>query len=50
MRTAVQWNDLTRRQIAERLTEAGHPVSRNIVGQLLDKSMFHHLDDGESRD
>lgn len=35
MRTEVQWTHLTRQAIADHLAEAGHPVSRNIVGQLL---------------
>ncbi len=37
MRTAVHWTNLTRQEIAEHLAEAGCPVSRNIVGQLLEQ-------------
>ena len=37
MRTAVCWTHLTRQEIADHLTAAGYPVSRNIVGQLLEQ-------------
>lgn len=37
MRTAVRWTNLTRQEIADHLAEAGYPVSRNIVGQLLEQ-------------
>ena len=35
MRSAVCWTQLTRPEIADHLTAAGYPVSRNLVGQLL---------------
>jgi hypothetical protein len=37
MRADVKWTNLSRRQIAERLTAMGTPVSRNIVSLLLRK-------------
>jgi hypothetical protein len=40
MRTAVQWTNLTRQEIAERLAEAGHPVSRNSVAQRLEQHAY----------
>src|SRR5277367_6868136 len=37
MRTDVKWTNLSRRQIARRVTELGTPVSRHVVSQLLRK-------------
>ena len=37
MRTAVRWTNLTHQAIADHLAEAGYPVSRNSVGQLLEQ-------------
>src|SRR4051794_4151579 len=37
MRAEVKWTNLSRRQIAERLTAMGTPVSRNVVSLLLRK-------------
>lgn len=39
MRSDVKWTNLSRRQIALRITELGTPVSRHVVSQLLKK---HH--------
>ena len=39
MRLDVKWTNLSRRQIALRITELGTPVSRHVVSQLLKK---HH--------
>src|SRR4051812_17925529 len=35
MRLEVKWTNLSRRQIASRVTELGTPVSRHVVSQLL---------------
>ena len=35
MRADVKWTNLSRRQIATRMTQLGTPVSKNIVGRLL---------------
>ena len=35
MRAGVRWTNLSRRQIAARITELGTPVSRHVVSQLL---------------
>jgi len=35
MRADVKWTNLSRRQIAKRVTELGTPVSRNVVSRLL---------------
>jgi len=40
MRTDVKWTNLSRRQIAQRMTELGTPVSRDVVSQLLRKHRF----------
>ena len=40
MRQAVQWTNLTQQQIAERLAEAGTPVSTTVVKQLLRKHRY----------
>jgi Rhodopirellula transposase DDE domain len=37
MRVNVKWTNLSRRQIAHRVTELGTPVSRHVVSQLLRK-------------
>jgi len=37
MRLEVKWTNLSRRQIALRITELGTPVSRHVVSQLLKK-------------
>ena len=37
MRAEVKWTNLSRRQIARRMTELGTPVSRDVVSQLLRK-------------
>jgi Rhodopirellula transposase DDE domain len=37
MRAEVKWTNLSRRQIARRITELGTPVSRHVVSQLLHK-------------
>ncbi len=37
MRLEVKWTNLSRRQIATRITELGTPVSRHVVSQLLKK-------------
>ena len=37
MRADVKWTNLSRRQIARRVTEFGTPVSRHVVSQLLRK-------------
>ena len=37
MRDDVKWTNLSRRQIARRVTELGTPVSRHVVSQLLRK-------------
>ena len=33
MRADVKWTNLSRRQIAKKLTELGTPVSRDVVSQ-----------------
>jgi hypothetical protein len=40
MRLEVKWTNLSRRQIAKRITELGTPVSRHIVSQLLRKNGY----------
>lgn len=35
MRADVKWTNLSRRQIAKRITELGTPVSKNVVSRLL---------------
>jgi Rhodopirellula transposase DDE domain len=40
MRTDVKWTNLSRRQIAQRMTALGTPVSRDVVSQLLRKHRF----------
>jgi hypothetical protein len=40
MRPEVKWTNLSRRQIARRITESGTPVSRHVVSQLLRKHRF----------
>jgi Rhodopirellula transposase DDE domain len=40
MRTDVKWTNLSRRQIAQRMTALGTPVSRGVVSQLLRKHKF----------
>jgi len=37
MRSDVKWTNLSRRQIALRVTELGTPASRHVVSQLLRK-------------
>ena len=40
MRLEVRWTNLSRRQIAGRVTELGTPVSRHVVSQLLRKHRY----------
>jgi len=40
MRLDVRWTNLSRRQIAGRITELGTPVSRHVVSQLLRKHQY----------
>jgi hypothetical protein len=40
MRADVKWTNLSRRQIAKKLTELGTPVSRDVVSQLLRKHRY----------
>ena len=40
MRPDVRWTNLSRRQIAGRITELGTPVSRHVVSQLLRKHRY----------
>ena len=40
MRREVKWTNLSRRQIASRVTELGTPVSRHVVSQLLRKHRY----------
>jgi Rhodopirellula transposase DDE domain len=40
MRAEVKWTDLSRRQIADRLTAMGTPASRQVVSQLLRKHRY----------
>ncbi len=40
MRLGVRWTNLSRRQIARRITELGTPVSRHVVSQLLRKHRY----------
>jgi Rhodopirellula transposase DDE domain len=40
MRIGVRWTNLSRRQIARRITELGTPVSRHAVSQLLRKHRY----------
>jgi hypothetical protein len=40
MRTDVRWTNLSRRQIAARVTELGTPISRHVVSQLLRKHRY----------
>ena len=56
MRADIKWTNLSRRQIAQRMTELGTPVGRDVVSQLLrkhgyrrrkalkKKTMGHHRD------
>jgi hypothetical protein len=41
MRAEVKWTNLSRRQIAKRVSALGTPVSRHIVSQLLRKHRYH---------
>ena len=36
----MKWTNLSRRQIAKRMTELGTPVSRHVVFQLLRKHWY----------
>jgi Rhodopirellula transposase DDE domain len=40
MRLEVRWTNLSRRQIAARITELGTPVGRHVVSQLLRKHRY----------
>jgi hypothetical protein len=40
MRPEVKWTNLSRRQIAKRITAPGTPVSRHVVSQLLRKHRY----------
>jgi hypothetical protein len=40
MRPDVKWTNLSRRQVAKRITELGTPVSRHVVSQLLRKHRY----------
>jgi hypothetical protein len=40
MRAEVKWTNLSRRQIAERISALGTPVSRHVVSQLLRKHRY----------
>jgi hypothetical protein len=40
MRLEVRWTNLSRRQIAARVTELGTPVSRHVISQLLRKHRY----------
>jgi hypothetical protein len=40
MRADVKWTNLSRRQIAQKITELGTPVGRDIVSQLLRKHRY----------
>jgi Rhodopirellula transposase DDE domain len=40
MRADVKWTNLSRRQIARKITELGTPVSRHVVSQLLRKHRY----------
>ena len=40
MRPEVKWTNLSRRQIANRITELGTPVSRHVVSLLLRKNRY----------
>ncbi len=40
MRPEVKWTNLSRRQIAARISELGTPVSRHVVSQLLRKNCY----------
>jgi Rhodopirellula transposase DDE domain len=40
MRTDVRWTNLSRRQIAARVTESGTPVGRHVVSQRLGKPRY----------
>ena len=40
MRADVKWTNLSRRQIAKRITALGTPVSRHVVSQLLRKHRY----------
>jgi Rhodopirellula transposase DDE domain len=40
MRLEVRWTNLSRRQIASRITELGTPISRHAVSQLLKKHRY----------
>ena len=40
MRADVKWTNLSRRQIAKKLTELGTPVGRDVVSQLLRKHRY----------
>jgi hypothetical protein len=40
MRPEVKWTNLSRRQIAKRITDLGTPVSRHVVSQLLRKHRY----------
>jgi Rhodopirellula transposase DDE domain len=40
MRLEVKWTNLSRRQIASRVTELGTPISRHVVSQLLKKHRY----------
>jgi hypothetical protein len=40
MRADVKWTNLSRRQIARKITELGTPVGRDVVSQLLRKHRY----------
>jgi hypothetical protein len=49
MRLEVRWTNLSRRQIAARVTELGTPVGRHVVSQLLRKHRYRKRKASKSR-
>ena len=49
MRLEVKWTNLSRHQIAARVTELGTPISRHVVSQLLKKHRYRRRKARKSR-
>ncbi len=49
MRLEVRWTNLSRRQIARRITELGTPIGRDVASQLLRKHRYRRRKASKSR-
>ncbi len=49
MRLEVRWTNLSRRQIARRITELGTPIGRDVASQLLRKHRYRRRKASKAR-